>query len=151
MHASFLTWRYRHTKQPKDRSNNAQNRGSSELSRRRFENYKNYVRPHGCHIYNSAADMAMAKMFPCPSQHHEIPHWKCVLLLPGVSIPHQETNIDETNTCSTVCFLIPLLMYIQNLLTPLKMNLQIIKKMIKIQLQTLLLTMMLNNLKHKDK
>ena len=45
----------------KYRSQNAQNKRSSEISSHIFETYKNAVRPHGCHIYNTAADMAMEK------------------------------------------------------------------------------------------
>ena len=50
MHMYLLTWRYRHIKKLKDRSQNAQNRKSGELSSHLFETYKNSVRPHGCYI-----------------------------------------------------------------------------------------------------
>ena len=47
-------------------------------------------------------------MCPCPSKHHGLPHWKCVLSCyekcPGISIPRQETNTDATNTSSTISF-----------------------------------------------
>ena len=92
MKFSLLTWLDCHLKNLKDRSQKAQNRRSGEISSRLFQTYKNYIRPHGCHIYNFAADMAMAKMCPCPSQNHGLPHWKCVLRccekFPVISIPH---------------------------------------------------------------
>ena len=50
----------------------------------------------------------MAKMCPCPSRHHSIPHWKfllrCYDKFPYIIIYHQETNKDSTNTCSTIYF-----------------------------------------------
>ena len=79
MHLSLLTLRDRNIEHLKDRSNNAQNRSSGELSNYLFETYKNYVGPHGCHIYNYSADMPMATICPYLSQHHGIPHWKCAL------------------------------------------------------------------------
>ena len=39
----------------------------------------------------------------------------------------------------------------RNLLTALKKNIQIIKKMIKIQLQNFMLIVMINHFKHKEK
>ena len=42
------------------------------------------------------------------SQHHGLPHWKCVLRycdkFPDISITHQEKNKDATNRCSTIHF-----------------------------------------------
>ena len=55
MRSSLLKWRDLRFKQLKDRSHNAQNRRSGELSSRLFETYKNSARPHGCHIYNYSA------------------------------------------------------------------------------------------------
>ena len=108
MHSYLLTWRDYNLKHLKDRIQNAQNRRSGELSSRLFETYKNAVRPHVCHIYNSAADMATEKMFPCTSQHHGIPHWKFLLCCcdkcPGISIPNQETNEYSKTTCLTIHF-----------------------------------------------
>ena len=57
IHSLLLTWCGHHLKHLKDRSKNAQNRRSSELSSRLFETYKNSIGPHGCHICNSDADM----------------------------------------------------------------------------------------------
>ena len=58
MHSYLSTCRDRHLKHLKDISKNIQNRRSGELSSCLFETYKNSVKPHGCHIYNSA-DMSM--------------------------------------------------------------------------------------------
>ena len=66
MHLTLLTWRDLHLKHLKYISNNEQNRRSGELLSRLFETYKNYVIPHGCLIYNSAAGMAMSDICPCP-------------------------------------------------------------------------------------
>ena len=89
---SFLTWPGCHLKHLKDISHNAQTRRPGELSSFLFETYKNALRPHGCCIYNSDADMDMAKMFPCTSQHHVLLNWKCVLRCcekcPSISKPH---------------------------------------------------------------
>ena len=97
-----------HLKQLKDQIQNAQNWRSGEIVSSIFETYKNYVRPHGCHIHNTVADMAMAKMFPCISTHRGQPHWKCVLRccdkLLSIFIPSQESNKDTTNICSTISF-----------------------------------------------
>ena len=42
--------------------------------------------------------MAMVTMFPFPSQHHGLTHWKCVIHCcdkrPSISIPRQEKNTD---------------------------------------------------------
>ena len=59
MHSSLLTWFYHCLKNLKDRSHDAQNRGFGEKSRHIFETYKNDVKPHGCNVYNTAADMSM--------------------------------------------------------------------------------------------
>ena len=57
---------------------------------------------------NSAADMAMATIFTCTSQHHGLTHWKCALhfcyKFPFISIPRPEKNKDVTNMCSTIRF-----------------------------------------------
>ena len=79
MHFSLWTWSYRHLKNLKDSSHNSINRRSGKLLICIFETYKNAVRLHGFHIYNSAAYMAMAKVCPCTSQHYKLPHCECVL------------------------------------------------------------------------
>ena len=68
MHVPLLTLHDCCIKHLKNRSHTAKSGRSSELSSRLFETYKNYVRPHGCHIYNSNTDVDMATMCPCPSQ-----------------------------------------------------------------------------------
>ena len=70
MHSSLLTWCNCHLKHLKDINLNELNRRSGELSSHLFEAYRNFVRPHGCHIYKSDAEIAMAKMCPCTSHHH---------------------------------------------------------------------------------
>ena len=74
MNSYLLTWRDCHLKRLKDRSHNAQNRRSDEISSHIFETYNNDVRPHGCHIYNTAVYMAMSKMCPCTSKRHGLLH-----------------------------------------------------------------------------
>ena len=44
-----------------------------------FEAYKNSVILHGCHMYSSAYDMAMAKLCEYTPSQHAITHWKCVV------------------------------------------------------------------------
>ena len=70
MHSFLLTWLYCHLKHLKDISHNAQNRSSGEISSHIFETYKNTAQPHGCNIYNTAEDMAMATMCPYISKYH---------------------------------------------------------------------------------
>ena len=106
MHYSLLTWRDCRLKHLKDRSQNAQNRSSGEISSHTFETYKNDVRPHGFHIYNTAADMAISTMCPCSSKHHGLPYWKYVLRCfdkcPSIVLPIQYENKDTTNTCPKI-------------------------------------------------
>ena len=108
MHSSLLTWRNCRLKYLKNRNHNAQNRRSSEISSRIFETYKNVVRPHGFHIYNTSEGMAMAKMCPCTSKHYGILHLKCVLhccyKCPSIVIPSHEENKDTTKKCLTIIF-----------------------------------------------
>ena len=54
-----------------------------------------------------------------------------------------------THNPLTICCLLQMFLHMRNLLTPMKKNLQTIHKMINIQLQTLLLMMILINLKQK--
>ena len=51
-----------HLKRLKEQSNNSRNRRSGEIASRIFVSCKNYVRPDGRHIHNTAADMAMEKI-----------------------------------------------------------------------------------------
>ena len=50
----------------KDQSCNAQNRRSGEIVSCLFETYKNYVMPHGNHMFQTESDMARAKMCAHP-------------------------------------------------------------------------------------
>ena len=50
MHSYLLTCNDCHLKKPKERSHNARNRRSDELSSNQFETNKNYVKYHGCYI-----------------------------------------------------------------------------------------------------
>ena len=66
MNSSLITCIYYHLEKPKDRSHNVQNRRYGEISSCIFETYKNYVLPHGFHIYNTTACMTMEKFAPVP-------------------------------------------------------------------------------------
>ena len=81
MYLYLLSWGDNHVEHLKNISHNPNNRISGELSNHLFETYKIFVRPHGCHIYNSALEMDMAKMFPCSSYNHGLPNWKMVITL----------------------------------------------------------------------
>ena len=63
----LLTWHNIGLIHLKDKSHNAQNRRSGEISIRIFETYKNYVQTHGCHIYNTATYMDMSTLCPWTS------------------------------------------------------------------------------------
>ena len=78
IHFSLLTWSDCHLKHLKDRSHNSKNRRSGEISSCIFETYNISVRPHACHIYNTAADVTMPTMCPCTSKRHRLRHCKCV-------------------------------------------------------------------------
>ena len=108
MHSYLLTWRNCFLKHLKNRSHNAQNRSSSEISSRIFKTYNNYVQPHGFHIYNTPAGMAMAKMYPYTSKNYGLPQFNCLLhcfdKFPSIFLPSQEENKDTTNMCQTIIF-----------------------------------------------
>ena len=110
INSSLFTWRDRRLKNLNDKSNNAQNRDSGEISSRIFETYKGTVQPHGCHIYNTDVEMVMATMFTCTSKNHGLPHWKCVSHFcdnfRSIVLPIQEENKDTTNTRPTIRFYI---------------------------------------------
>ena len=73
-----------------------------------YEKYKNPMKPHCFLIHCTSEDIAMEIMCTCPSQHHGLPHCKCVLhcckKFPSLSIPHMDKNKDATNMCSTINF-----------------------------------------------
>ena len=102
-HSYLLTWYNSFFKNLKDRSHNAQNRRSGEISSRIFENCMNAVIPHGYHVYSTSADMAMETIFPWTSKQHGLTHWKCLLCCcdkcPSIFLPSQWANKDTTNTC----------------------------------------------------
>ena len=108
IHSSLLTWRYHNLKQLKDVSHNAQNIRSGEISSHIFETYNKAAWTHGFHIYVTAENMSMAKIYPCTSKHHGIPNWKCVFCccdeFPIIFLPSKEANKDTTNTCPTIIF-----------------------------------------------
>ena len=108
IHYLLLTWYGCHMKQLKYQNQNVKNRSSIEIASCIFETYKNSVRSHGFHIYNTAVYMAMAKMCTYPYTYHEIMHWKflfrCCEKFPSIVIPSQEANKDTTNTCPIIRF-----------------------------------------------
>ena len=73
MHSYLITCHNR-LKHLKDKSHNAQNRRSGEISSHIFETYKNALRAHGCHIYNTTTYMTMEKLCPSIFEHHGIPY-----------------------------------------------------------------------------
>ena len=101
MNSSLLTWHNFRMKHLKDRSRNALNIRSNKISGHIFETCKNYVRPHGCHIYNTAADISMATMCLCTSKSRALILCKCILCCfrkcPSIVLPSQEAiNIQQT-------------------------------------------------------
>ena len=110
VHSSLPTCRNCRPKHLKDRSNNVQNIRSGKISIPTFEIFKDYVRPHGCHIYNTAVEMPMAKMCTCTSKYHGLAHCKYVLRccdkFPNIVLTSQDAKIYTTNTCSTIRFII---------------------------------------------
>ena len=93
INSSYISWRDHYLRELKNLSKNAQNRRSGEKSNRLFETYKNSVMPHGCHIYETAADTTMAKICTYPPSQHAFPQWKCVLCccsnFPRIDLPCQ--------------------------------------------------------------
>ena len=79
MNSSLLTWRYSHPKHLKYLIKNTQKIRYVERGSRIFETYKKSLRTFGCHIHNTAADMEMNKMCPCPYEHHVLPQYKYML------------------------------------------------------------------------
>ena len=108
MHYSLLTWINNELKHLKGRSQDSQIIRSGEISSSIFETHKNSVLPHGCHIYNAAADMNMTTMCNCTYKHNRIPHWKCVLhccyKCLSIFLHSQEENKYTTSTCPTIRF-----------------------------------------------
>ena len=73
-----------------------------------FETYKNFVRPHGRHIYQTAYDMSMSTMCAYTSSQHILTHWKFVLCCYAdclsIGIPGQELYENHSNTSHTIRF-----------------------------------------------
>ena len=68
---------------------------------------------HGCHIYDTSADMVMTKMYAYPPSQHALPRWKCVLHccanFPYIDIPDQESDRHHSKTSTSIRFNIYLL------------------------------------------
>ena len=61
MHSTLLAWCESFFKL-KDQICNLQNRRSGEMANRLFETYKNYVMPHGNHMFQTESGMSMETM-----------------------------------------------------------------------------------------
>ena len=79
VHSSLLSLWDRYLNKLKYQSQNSQKIRSGEISNHLFETYKNYVMPHGRHIYQTAYDMAMSKMGAYLPYQHAFTYWKYVL------------------------------------------------------------------------
>ena len=108
IHSSLISWRDIYLRKLNDLSQNAQNRRYCEISNCLFETYKNYVVPHDCHIYGTAADILMYKMCEYPPSQHAIPHWKCVLHccsnLPIIYLTDQELDMHHSTASTSTRF-----------------------------------------------
>ena len=73
-----------------------------------FETYKNYVMPHGRHIYVTEYDMDMATTCAYPPPQHSLPHCKyvlsCCINLPCIHLPGQESDMHHSNTSPSMIF-----------------------------------------------
>ena len=74
IHSSLLLWRYSSLRKLNNISQNEKNRRSGEKDNCIFDIYKNSVMPHGCHIYATSSDMAMATIYAYPTSQHILPH-----------------------------------------------------------------------------
>ena len=108
IHSSLLSWRDHYLRKLNDLSQNVQNRRSGEKPNRLFETYKNYVIPHGCHIYATESDMAMTTICAYPPSQHALPHWKYVLRcfynITSICLPDQESDKHYSNISSSIRF-----------------------------------------------
>ena len=72
------------------------------------ETYKNSVILNGWHIYQTASDMAMEKMWAYPPSQHALPHWSCMLRccvnFPPINIPRKKLYKHHSNTCPKTSF-----------------------------------------------
>ena len=64
--------------------------------------------PHERHIYATAADFSIAKIYACPPSQHAFPHFKCVLHFcynfPRIDIPDQESDRHHSNASPPIRF-----------------------------------------------
>ena len=99
IHSSLLSWRDRHLKKLKYKSQNAQIRRSGEKSHHIYETYKNTVMPTGCHMYSKESGMEKATICIYPQSDHALPHYKFLLQYcancPCINIPDQESDKKE--------------------------------------------------------
>ena len=61
------------------RAETTHNRRFGEMANCLFDTYKNSVMPHGKYMFQTASDMAMAKMCSYPTSKYALPHWKYIL------------------------------------------------------------------------
>ena len=91
-----------------DQSCNSQMRTFGEISNHVFETCKNYVMPHGKHMFKTSYDMAMATMCIYPSSKYSFPHWKCFLGCCSrclcIYLPIPESDKHNTNVSPTIRF-----------------------------------------------
>ena len=108
IHLSLISWRDCYLRKLDYLSQNSQNRRSGEKANRLFETYKNFVMPHGHHIYATAADMAMATLCAYPKPQHSLSYCKCVLRccynFPRIDLPDQESDRHNSNTPPSMRF-----------------------------------------------
>ena len=64
--------------------------------------------PHGCHIYATSADTAIATLCVYPPHQHAFSHWKCMLRCcsncPHIDLPDQESDRHHSNTSHSISF-----------------------------------------------
>ena len=76
------------------------------MSSRIFETYKNCLMLHGCHIYQTASDMAIATMCVYPPSRHALPHWKfvlhCCYNCPCIAIQIQKYSKNHSHACPRI-------------------------------------------------
>ena len=70
--------------------------------------YKNYVMPHGKHIFKTASDMYMETICAYPPSKYALTHWKCVLWccaqFPYIDIPSPESDQHNSHVSPTMGF-----------------------------------------------
>ena len=108
IHSSLLSWRDCYSRNFNNIIKNAQKIRPGEKANRLFDTYKNYVIPHGRHIYAISDYMAMAKICEHPQSLYSLPHWKYVLRCcsnrPHIDITYQESDKNHSNTSPSIHF-----------------------------------------------